>query len=384
LSRDDLDRVRAREYPAPREGIFLNAASWGLLPLTAAEESAGLVLRRNRARGFEEEELGPLQRRCRDAAARLVGVSADEIALSPNTSFGVNLAAALVGAGPVGTILLSQGEFPANVLPWKALERRGFRVELVPSDEHGWPNEDALVRRLDREDVRALGISAVQYVTGFRADLEMLGSACRARGVLFCVDAIQALGVVPLDAAACQADVLACGGQKWLCSPWGSGFTYVRRELQERFAPPMVGWMSVRGATRFEEGLGYAMEWVDNARKFELATLALQDHIGLARAIEIFLEVGLEDIASYVRALQMPVLEWLDTRRDAHVVTPREPSRRAGILTFTVANLDRSAAALRDGGVIFSVREGAIRLAPHFYNTVDEVERVVEILDDVS
>jgi cysteine desulfurase/selenocysteine lyase len=384
LSRDDLDRVRAREYPAPREGIFLNAASWGLLPLTAAEESAGLVMRRNRARGFEEEELGPLQRRCRTAAARLVGVSPDEIALSPNTSFGVNLAAALVGAGPVGSILLSEGEFPANVLPWKALERRGFRVDLVPTDERGWPDEDALLRRLDREDVRALGISAVQYVTGFRADLATLGSACRARGVLLCVDAIQALGVVPLDAAACGVDVLACGGQKWLCSPWGSGFTYVRRDLQERFDPPMVGWLSVRGATRFEEGLGYDMEWVESARKFELATLALQDHVGLARSVEIFLEVGLEEVAAHVRELHAPVLGWLDTRADARVVTPRDPSRRAGILSFTVANLDRSAAALREGGVVFSVREGAIRLAPHFYNTVDEMERVVEILDAVA
>jgi len=352
--------------------------------LSAAEEVAGLVMRRNRARGFQEEELGPLQRRCRGAAARLVGVSPDEIALSPNTSFGVNLAAALVGAGPAGSIVLSQGEFPANVLPWKALERKGFRVELVPTDERGWPDEDALLRRLDGEDVRAVGISAVQYVTGFRADLEKLGPACRARGVLFCVDAIQALGVVPLDAAACGIDVLACGGQKWLCSPWGSGFTYVRRELQERFDPPMVGWLSVRGATRFEEGLGYDMEWVDNARKFELATLALQDHLGLARAIEIFLEVGLEEVEAHVVELHTPVLEWLEARPDAHLVTPRDPSRKAGILSFTVARLEQSVAALREEGVIFSVREGAIRLAPHFYNTVDEMEKVVEILDLVA
>ncbi len=383
MSRGNLDRVRAREYPEPGEGIFLNAASWGLLPLTAAAESARLVMRRNRARGFGEEELGPLQRRCRDAAARLVGVSPDEIALSPNTSFGVNLAAALVASGPAGSIVLSQGEFPANVLPWKALERRGFRVELVPTDGRGWPDEEALLRRLDRDDVRALGVSAVQYVTGFRADLEALGAACRARGVLFCVDAIQALGVVPLDAAACGVDVLACGGQKWLCSPWGSGFTYVRRELQERFDPPMVGWLSVRGATRFEEGLGYDVEWVDSARKFELATLALQDHLGLARSIEIFLEMGLEEVAAHVGELHAPVLDWIDGRSDAHAVTPRDPARRAGILTFTVADLDRSAAALREAGVIFSVREGAIRLAPHFYNTVEELEKVVEILDGV-
>ncbi|MGD8320561.1 MAG: aminotransferase class V-fold PLP-dependent enzyme, partial [Gemmatimonadota bacterium] len=127
-------RVRAREYPALGPGIFFNAASWGLLPRSAAEEVAGLTLRRNRAGGFDEDEFGLVQRRCRTAAARLIDASAEEIALAPNTSYGVNLAASLVGAGTPGTVLVSEGEFPANVLPWMALEARGFRVELVPVD----------------------------------------------------------------------------------------------------------------------------------------------------------------------------------------------------------------------------------------------------------
>lgn len=381
MTAEALERQAAREYPERGDGIFMNAASWGLLPRSASEIAADLILRRSRARGFAEEELGPIQRRCRESAARLVGASTTEIALSPNTSYGVNLAAALVGAGPPGTILVSEGEFPANVLPWMALESRGFRVEIVPRDGHGWPDEEALLSRLDREGVRALALSAVQYVSGYRADLPRLGAACRERGVLFCVDAIQALGVSPIDAPACGVDVLACGGQKWLCSPWGSGFTYVRRELQERFAPPMVGWLSVQGATSFEEGLGYGLDWLGDARKFELSTLALQDHLGMARSIELFLEVGLEAVREHVRRVQAPLLEWMASRSDARARTPLDPGRRAGIFTFAVADLDRSVAALREGGVIFAVREGSIRLAPHWYNTVDEMAEVVRILE---
>ena len=383
MSREAVANVRSREYPDRGRTTFLNAASWGLLPRSAADEAAELIRRRNRAGGFRDEDFGPIQRRCRDAAARLIGVSPAEIALSPNTSFGVNLAASLVGAGPPGTILTSQGEFPANVLPWKPLETRGFRVELVALDQHGWPDEEALAARLGREDVRALAISAVQYVSGYRADLEALGALCRAQGVLFCVDAIQALGAVPLDAAGCRVDVLSCGGQKWLCSPWGSGFTYVRRELQARFDPPMVGWLSMKGGTRFEEGLSYGMEWVDDARKFELATLALQDHLGMARSIELFLEMGLDAVEAHIRKVLTPLLEWIDARPDARPLTPTDPMRRAGIFTFGVGDVEAAATALREADVIFSVREGRIRLAPHFYNTPEEMAAVVQILDGV-
>ncbi len=359
-----MARVRNREYADRDRTIFLNAASWGLVPRSAADEAAELTLRRNRAGGFRDEDFGPIQRRCRDAAARLIGVTPAEIALSPNTSFGVNLAAALVGSGPPGTILTSQGEFPANVLPWKPLEARGFRVELVETDGRGWPDEEALLARLGREDVRALALSAVQYVSGYRADLEALGASCGANGVLFCVDAIQALGAVPLDAARCGVDVLSCGGQKWLCSPWGSGFTYVRHDLQNRFDPPMVGWLSMKGGTRFEEGLSYGMTWLEDARKFELATLALQDYLGMARSIELFLEMGPASVEEHIRDVQAPLLAWVAARPDARARTPLDPARRAGIFTVEVGDVEAAATALRDADVIASVREGGASARP--------------------
>ncbi len=315
--------------------------------------------------------------------ARLLGVDEDEIALAPNTSYGVNLGAALTAAGATGRIVLCQGEFPANVLPWKALEPRGFEVELVPTDERGLPLEERLLSALDQEDVRALAVSAVQFATGFRADLERLGRACSERDVLFCVDAIQALGAVPLDARRCRVDVLACGGQKWLCAPWGSGFAYVRRELWDRFAPPMVGWLSVEGATRFEGVPHYELDWVPDARRFELATLGLQDYQALARSIEIFLEMGLEAVRNHILAVQEPLLEWIDARSDVVPITPLEARRRAGIFSFVPPDLAASVAALEREGVVFSIRGGAIRLAPHYYNTVDEMERVIQVLDGV-
>ncbi len=344
---------------------------------------ADLTRRRNLAHGFEEAELGRIQRRCRAALARLLSVSPDEIALVPNTSYGVNLGAALVASGAPGTVLVSAGEFPANVLPWKALEPRGFRVEVVPAGPGGLPREDALLERLESGDVVAVAASAVQFSTGYRMDLERLGRACRARGALFVVDAIQALGVVPLSPDELHVDLLASGGQKWLCSPWGSGFAWVPERHWERFEPPMVSWLSQRGALELDDEPGYALDWLPDARRFELGTNGIQDYLGLARSVEVLLECGVEAIRRHVLALHEPVVDWIRSREGAEALTPLDPERRGGILSVRPPDLDGTCAALEEAGVAFARRHGAVRLAPHFYNTAAEMDAVLEILEGV-
>jgi len=381
VTSDPVADVRRREYPEPRDGVFLNAASWGLIPRSAAAESADLTQRRNRTHGFEEAELGAIQRRARAAIGRLLSVDSDEVALAPNTSFGVSLAATLLRGGNPGTIVVSEGEFPANVLPFKALEPNGFRVRVVPAGNDGLPDESAMVAALDGDDVRALAVSTVQFASGYRADLGTLGAACRARGVLFFVDAIQGLGAVPFHPREVHADIVASGGQKWLCSPWGSGFAYVRRELQERFTPPIVSWLAMRGAGQFGDMLHYRMDWRTDARKFEPATLGIQDYLGLARSVEILLEMGVEAVWRQIRAVQDPLWDWIASRPDVRPITPLDDERRAGIVSFVPPDTDAVERALLDRRVVFSVREGTIRFAPHFYNTVEEMESVVELLD---
>ncbi len=377
-----LEAVRAREYPE-RTGIFFNAASWGLLPRRSVAAVVDLTSRRNSAASFDEEELWAILERARAAAARLIGAEPAEIALSPNTSYGVNLAAACVARGRPGTVVVSAGEFPANVYPWLPLERAGFRVQVVPTRADGSPDEDGLAAALDREDVRVLALSQVQFATGYRADLAALGRRCRERGILLAVDAIQGLGAAPLDVRRCGIDLLSCGGQKWLCSPWGSGFTFVDARLYERFDPPMVSWLAMEGATDFSSLVGYRWDLLGDARRFELGTLGFQDYLGLALSVELILELGPDRIHEHLIAVHAPLLEWADTRSDVTVVTPRDPERRAGILSFRIPSTERAAAALAGGGVVCAVREGAIRFAPHFYNTVDEMRAAVALLERV-
>lgn len=378
---DPVARIRAREFPRAGEGVYFDTASCGLLP----ESTLAAVERLSRARtvpgGFTEKDLGRALGRARSAAARLVGCRPEEISLAPNTSYGINLAAHLVAEGPPGTIVVSHGEFPANVLPWKALEERGFRVEYVPTDRHGLPDESRLMERIRGDDVRAFALSAVQFASGYRVRPEPFGSLCRKRGVLFVVDAIQALGADPLDVKAASVDVLACGGQKWLCSPWGSGFAFVDETLHDRFDPPMVSWLAMDDASDFSRLLEYRYRFAADGRKFELATLGIQDHAGLSSSVELLLEVGVERIREHLLELHEPLARWVEGTEEAEAVTPLDRERRAGIFSFRVPSPDRVSAALADAGVVFSMREGAIRFSPHLYNTVEEMEGVVGVME---
>ena len=355
--------------------MFFNAASWGILPLSTVTEVADLTLRRNRTHGFEEAELGRIQRRCRSAIASLLKTDPQAIALAPNTSFGVNLAAALLRRGDPGVVLSTEGEFPANILPFKALESEGFELRLVPSDPTAFPDEERLLEAVGAPGVRALTISAVQFASGYRADLRRLGQECRSQGVLFFVDAIQQVGAAPFYPDEVFADLVACGGQKWLCAPWGSGFVWIRPEVQSRFDPPMVSWLATMGGADFEDMLHYRMDWRPNARKFDL---------GLARSVEVLLELGVVNVEEHIGRVQEPLVRWLQRRADTGAMTPLDRHRRAGIFSFRPSDLDATVQALTAERVVFSVREGAIRFAPHFYNTVGEMEAVVELIDEVG
>src|SRR5258705_281416 len=145
---------------------------------------------------------------------------------------------------PGDVVLVSDREFPANVYPWLRLRETGIDVELVPTVESGWPDEARLLERLEDPWVRALAVSLVQFSNGYRVDLAALSAATRRTGAYLVVDAIQAVGQLPVDLRETPVDILACGGQKWLLSPWGSGFVYVRRDLIRELRPPVTGWMA--------------------------------------------------------------------------------------------------------------------------------------------
>ena len=373
------------EFPwAGGDRVYLNAAATGPYPVrTVAALEYWLELRKRPWNiGLDEQfsELAKARRLC----AGLIGAHETEIALAPNTSTGLNLAAQILDVPRDRVILGYDGEFPANVYPWMALERHGgARYEQLPLLTNGLPDWEALPERLDRGDVGLLAISWVSFVSGDRADLKAIGAMCRERGVRFVVDAIQGVGTTALDVRECNIDMLACGAQKWLLSPWGSGFTYIRRELVNEIEPRSGGWLSVRGAEDFSHMLEYDLTYADDARRYEIATIPYQDIAGMNASLEALGEIGWSVVHERIHSLARRLLDGIAEMPSLSLVTPRDPHRHAGIVSFNVRDVQSVSDRLTAANVTHSVRGGGvIRLSPHIYNTEDEIDRVLATMHD--
>jgi len=377
----DVERLRAVEFPWAARGdvVYLNNARTGPLPRRTVKALHDFIERRATPHLISYEDEMDVMRRARELSARLIGASPSEIALQVNTSYGINLAARALPFEPGDVVLAPDREFPANVYPWLALRDQGVRFELVPCVD-GLPDESAILRALDGPRVRALTVSWVSFATGYRVDLAALGRACRERGIYFIVDAIQGVGAGTLDVHALDVDILACGGQKWLLSPWSTGFAYVRQALVQELTPRAVGWMSVRSSEDFSRLVDYDLTYHDDARRFEVMTLPYQDFAGFNESVSLLLELGLPAVESHVRALVDRAVDWAQGRTDLRLVTPARPSSRGAVLALAPRDPVAASARLARAGVIHALREGTIRIAPHCYNTPDEMATALRVM----
>ena len=378
----DLEALRAAEFPWSVDGrtAYLNHASTGPLPMRTRRALAEWDLLRSEPwRIATADQFGVLAR-SRELSARMIGAAPDEIALMVNTTYGLNVAASSLPLQAGDVVVTPDREFPANVYPWMALARRqGLEYRRVPNVGR-LADEAALIRALDEPRVRALSVSWVSFETGLKLDLQRLGAACRERRIWFVVDAIQGVGTAPIDVHACHVDFLACGGQKWLLSPWGTGFVYIRRELVQQLEPHTVGWMAVRNSEDFTRLCDYELSWFDNARKFEVITLPFQEFAGLNASLDLFESVGWARVHALIAERSAEIVRWAERQPGVTLVTPSDPSRRAGIVSLQVPNPEAASARLWAAGVPHSLREGMIRLAPHFYTAPEQVERALHEL----
>ena len=377
----DVQKLRREEFPwtERREVTYLNNASIGAMPRRSVEAlNAFNTARAEPFRLTLEHEWGTT-RRARELAARLIGATPAEIALVPNTSGGINLAALALPLSAGDVVLSPDKEFPANVYPWMARHRAGVRLEQLPVVDD-LPDEDALLRALERPEVRVLAISWVGFAHGYRADLQQLGDACRANDVYLVVDGIQGLGPLALDVKRVQVDIFACGAQKWLMSPWGTGFVYVRPELVGELEPAAVGWLAVKGSDDLSHLTDYDLTWRDDARRFEVNTLNAQDYSAFNASVELLLELGPAEVERHVAALLDAAIAWVADRDDVRLVTPHDRAHRAGILSVVPRDPAEASKRLRRARVWHALRESAIRLSPHGWNTREELLRALTVM----
>jgi selenocysteine lyase/cysteine desulfurase len=373
----------AAEYPRTGDGIFLNSAAQGILPRRTLDAMARFEAERAYPNRIDDAILLDVETTCRERVARLVGATPELVGLAVNTSEGINVASLHLPLSRGERVLVARGEFPANVYPWLSLGRRG--VETVFLEKEGAHLDvEQVAEMLDADPaIRAVSMSLVQFSNGHRNPVEAVGRACKERGVYFVVDGMQGLGAVELDWSELYADVLACGGQKWLCAPWGSGFFVVAEWMCADVDPVRVGWLQVAGARNYQSLCDYELRFERDARRFEVGTYPYTALLGLSESLDLIDTLGVARIAAHSRALLARLEEGLFAL-GATVVSCMMPDCRSSILCFRA---DDEAATrtihggLLAGGVTCALREGSIRLSPHFYNTAGEIDRVLEMVE---
>jgi cysteine desulfurase/selenocysteine lyase len=299
-----------------------------------------------------------------------------DVAFVKNTSEGIGIVAEGFPWQAGDNVVIAADEYPANVYPWMNLANRGVEVRRVPSREQGRIALDDLRAAIDGR-TRILSLSHVEFATGFRNDLDAVGALCRAHGVLFFVDAIQGLGVLPLDVSRTPIDFLAADGHKWLLAPEGAGLFYIRRELVERLHPVGIGWHSVVGALDFSR-IDFRLK--PHAGRWESGSLNMGGILALGASLELLLDAGIDAIAARV----LELTDYLCDRASAAgltVFSSRRPSERSGIVSLSApGDLGGLVRRCRDAGIVINQRGGRLRLSPHAYNTPEEVDRLIATL----
>lgn len=376
-----------REFPREGEGIFLNSAAQGLLPRRAIRAMAAFEAARAYPSRIDDARLREVEETCRARLAQLIGAPPERVGLAVNTSEGLNLAALQIPLTPGDRVLLQRSDFPANVVPWLARAQGGVEIDFLetPPDAHLDAGDVAAALDRDRR-IRVVALPLVHFATGHRHPIEDVGEACRARGAWLVVDATQGLGVVPFDAEAAGADLVACGGQKWLCAPWGSGF-YVVSERLLATAPARAGWLQLSraqlGPGEYAALTGVAWSLPADASRFEVGTYAYTALLGLSESAALFLEVSIARIDAHARALLDRVARFLE-ERGAEVVSCFRERCRSGILAFRLEDGPATRALhtrLVAAGVTCGFREGAIRLAIHLYTTPADIDRALDRIE---
>jgi selenocysteine lyase/cysteine desulfurase len=321
--------------------------------------------------------------RVREAAARLVHARAHEIAFMRNTSEALCTIANGIEWREGDNVVSCNVEFPSNMYPWMRLcDERGVTMKLA-EEKRGRVNVDELLSEIDNR-TRVVTISWVQFGSGYRSDLAHIGEFCRERDIIFVVDAIQGLGGLKLDVEADYVDAFAADAHKYLIGPEGAALLYISDRVIDRIKPTVVGWTSVKDYEGFSHGsTGYKLDYREGALRFEYGTLNTAGVYGLGAAIDLLLEVGPERIEQYVLGLSDYLAERLISK-GYHVISSRRPGETSGIVACThelhsPRDLYR---LLRSKNIITAPRMNRLRISPHFYNTREEVDGLIESLPD--
>ncbi len=361
----------AQLFPSTRRLCYLNHAAIAPWPSTVSQAVQAFAEENTQFGARDYDAWMAREDDCRQRFADLLNASGDDIALLKNTSEGLSVVAQGLPWQAGDNIVIPDCEFPSNWLPWAKLESRG--VELRSCDIHVAEPEQALQQACD-ERTRLVAVSAIQYADGLRLQLPRLGRFCRQHGILFCVDAIQQLGMLPLDVQACQIDFLSADAHKWLLGPEGLAVFYTRPEVREQLQLNQTGWRQMDNPFQFQRDV---WEPSATARRFEPGSPNMLGIVATHAALGLLLEIGMSQVAQAALGNAEYLRSQLAARDDIEILGPQAPERRSAIVNFRPRGLSpkKLYQDLREARVISALRGAGIRLSPHFYQSTELLDQ---------
>ncbi len=375
-----MDIAKAREnFPYLKHGkIYFNHASTGPLCTPVLKNIQKVLYEKSETNIDEYRGLLSIMAETKNDLAALINSKPERIAFVDNTSNGINVLATGLKLKKGDRIILNDLEFPANVYPFLNMKRFGVEVDFAKSHDGIVNAEDVI--ELIKPETKVISISQVQFLTGYRADLEKIGRVCREKGIIFSVDAIQGLGAVRLDVERDNIDFVSAGSQKWLLGLQGLGFIYVSQKLQDIMQQDNVGWLSVADAWNL---LHYDLTLRKTADRFQGGTLNSVGIYALNASMKFFKQFGFDEIEKKVIENSTYLIDKLEEAGIKPVLSGCDKRNIAGIVSFIHQETQKLFDSLARENIHCAVREGYVRFSPHFYNTDDEVDRVVSELKKI-
>jgi selenocysteine lyase/cysteine desulfurase len=322
----------------------------------------------------------PYEQIARERLARLIGAQPEEIAFISNTTHGMNIAVQGIAWREGDNIVVPYREFPSLSVAMLHLRDRGVEVRLAPFSGAG-PTVDDLMSHVNSR-TRAVACSSITWDSGYRADLESLGKRCAEQGCLLVVDGIQLVGAGELDVKAARISAMSMHGYKWLLAVFGVAALYVAPEAIDQISPTFVGADSLGDGSDISAGV---LNWKPGAGRYQAGSGNKLGLAALASSLGLIDEVGIETIAERNRMLGERLYAGLRSKESVETVSSDDPARRSQIVVFTLGTPDRDkemVEKLEEQGIVICQRTLGLRASPNFYNSEDDVDRLLAALPD--
>jgi selenocysteine lyase/cysteine desulfurase len=364
--------------------VWLNCAHQGPLPASAARRAEEAIAWKQRPYELTSERFRDVPERLRRTLARLIGGDPDDIVLANSASYGLHLIANGMRWRAGDEVLVMDTDFPSDILPWLRLEPHGVAVRRERPRGHIFEPDE--VRTRIGPKTRLLCLTWVHSFSGWAIDLHAIGQLCRAHDIVFVVNASQALGARPLDVSTAPVDAVISVGFKWLCGPYGTGFCWLHPTLRAQLDPPKAYWLSMLTPDDLEGSVEIRLKSDLGIKAFDIfGTANFLNFVPWTVSIEYLLDRGIQAIADYDQTLVSRFLDRIDRARYT-MVSPLHPSRRSTLilLTHVVSTQTRAAyEALQRANVHVAMRAGSIRVSPHVYNSVADIDLAVDVLNAI-